>query len=72
MKCNECKKSSKHLASTCNWVAICNLIGTSKVIGACAGDGENMCNCSDQQEPIWDCDLGQDNPYCNCNTESVS
>jgi hypothetical protein len=65
MKCNNCIKSSAHLDTSCNWFARCDLLGTAQMVGNCCnGDGESMCNCSNQEPPDWDCDLGRDHQYC--------
>lgn len=65
MKCKDCGKSFAYLDTSCSWSAKCDLLGTAQVIGDCyGGDGESMCNCSDQKPPDWDCDLGKHNANC--------
>lgn len=66
MKCNKCGQSYTRLDETCRWKAVCNLLGTARDIGQCKLEGK--CSedtaCNDQDEPEWDCDLGQENRYC--------
>ena len=66
MKCKSCINSYAYLDASCCWTAQCNLLGSSFGIGDCAMQG--YCNedtdCTDQEPPAWDCDLGQSNQYC--------
>lgn len=66
MKCKDCGQSYVKLGETCYWTAQCNLLGSAVGIGDCKMGGS--CNedtdCSDQEAPEWDCDLGQSNKYC--------
>ncbi len=65
MKCKDCGKSFTYLDTNCCWLARCDLLGSAQVVGDChGGDGESMCNCSEQEPPAWDVDLGRDNQYC--------
>lgn len=65
MKCKDCGKSFTYLDGTCCWYARCDLLGSAQAIGNCSGgDGEDICNCSEQDSPVWDVDLGRSNPYC--------
>lgn len=62
MKCNQCGKSSTYLDTSCCWLARCDHLGTAVFIRECAGCAAG--ECEDQEPPVWDCDLGQDNQYC--------
>lgn len=65
MKCNQCGKSSAYLDTSCCWLARCDHLGTTKVIGECSRCGGDItAKCDENGPPAWDCDLGQSNQSC--------